>query len=280
LRPLDGQTLEAIAELICGDEGPWYRKGHELADFFRRAGVEVPDHDGSTRKWWTLERLQEINDDPEDLASVVKRLVDPREYRANRTTVEQMIEMVNSILSIEGMQVRLDGIAPIIYEVEPSLSGSAEPLLVPTEPPDFSNLTSDATLKNILENRWLESQKCVDASAYVAAIIMMGSLLEGILLAVSKKHATTATNASAAPVDKRTGKIAPVTTWTLSSLIDVASECAWIDLDAKRFSHELRDFRNMVHPSKQAELDYSPDEGTCRICWEVVRAAVDDLARI
>ncbi|WP_075859723.1 hypothetical protein [Carboxydothermus pertinax] len=40
LKPLDEKTLEALAELICGDSTEWYRKGWELPDFFRRAGLE------------------------------------------------------------------------------------------------------------------------------------------------------------------------------------------------------------------------------------------------
>ena len=78
---LDGQTLDALADLICGDGGPEYRQGWKLPLFFRRAGVECPDHDGSTRKWWTLERLQEYNRRPEEVEQVILRLAEPRECR-------------------------------------------------------------------------------------------------------------------------------------------------------------------------------------------------------
>ena len=75
---LDYKTLEAIAELICG-EGDYYRTGRELPIFFRNAGLECPDHDGTTRKWWTLERLEEYNKNPDEIKKVILRLANPKE---------------------------------------------------------------------------------------------------------------------------------------------------------------------------------------------------------
>jgi hypothetical protein len=63
----------------------------------------------------------------------------------------------------------------------------------------------------------------------------------------------------------------------LSALIDVAYEVGWLQGDVKRFSHALRESRNIVHPSMQRLLREIPDADTCAICWQVVRAAVADL---
>ena len=63
-------------------------------------------------------------------------------------------------------------------------------------------------------------------------------------------------------------------------MIDVAHSVGWIDLDGKRFSHALREFRNLIHPYQQLALRTNPDADTCGIRWLVVQAAINDLARV
>jgi len=63
-------------------------------------------------------------------------------------------------------------------------------------------------------------------------------------------------------------------------LIDVAHAEKWVDLDVKKFSHALREFRNLIHPFQQMVEQVFPDEDTCNICWRVVQAATNDLARV
>ena len=86
----------------------------------------------------------------------------------------------------------------------------------------------------------------------------------------------TANRASAAPKD-RSGKPKPLHEWGLSSLIDVAHEVGWLQGDVKRFSHGLRESRNVVHPYVQRLHGERPDGHTSAICWQVVRAGVADL---
>ena len=48
MRVLDDNTLDEIARLICGDDGPVYRQGWQLPIFLQHAGWEkVPEHDGA-----------------------------------------------------------------------------------------------------------------------------------------------------------------------------------------------------------------------------------------
>lgn len=50
-------------------------------------------------------------------------------------------------------------------------------------PPSFASLVSDPLMQAILKRRWVECSNCVSASAPLAAIVMMGGLLEALLLA-------------------------------------------------------------------------------------------------
>ena len=62
-------------------------------------------------------------------------------------------------------------------------------------------------------------------------------------------------------------------------MINVAHEAGWLDLDVQRFSHSLREFRNLIHPYEQLLARAYPERDTCEISWLVVRAAANDLAR-
>jgi hypothetical protein len=73
------------------------------------------------------------------------------------------------------------------------------------------------------------------------------------------------------------GRTLEFSQWSLSDLINVSYERLWIQQDIRDFSHVLRDYRNLVHPAKQRQSGFLPDKDTCSICWEVVRAALNDL---
>jgi hypothetical protein len=82
--------------------------------------------------------------------------------------------------------------------------------------------------------------------------------------------------AKAAPKDKA-GVIYKIHDWKLVSLIDVSCELGLVGLDVKKFSHELRDFRNYIHPFHQRAQGFTPTEHTVDICWQVFRAAFAQL---
>lgn len=71
---LSGRSLDALAKMICGDKEAgsgrrsWgehfpYRSSSYLTRFFRACDLDYA-HDGSTRKWWVLRVLEEINKAP------------------------------------------------------------------------------------------------------------------------------------------------------------------------------------------------------------------------
>jgi hypothetical protein len=98
-------------------------------------------------------------------------------------------------------------------------------------------------MKTILEGRWSEITSCVTAKAPLAATVMMGGLLEGLLLARVNNHANKSEifTASAAPKDKA-GKTLPLKDWTLQNYIGVAHELKWITQTVKDIGEVLRDY--------------------------------------
>lgn len=149
---------------------------------------------------------------------------------------------------------------------------------------DFGNvsvkkLTLESGLLDILEQRVKEAQKCLKQRASLSVIFLCGSILEGILLGVATKNPAKFNSAKSSPKDTVSRKVLQFHKWTLNDLINVAHETGELGLDVKRFSHALRDFRNFIHPYEQWRLNFNPDEHTAQICWQVLRAAINDLSK-
>jgi hypothetical protein len=119
-------------------------------------------------------------------------------------------------------------------------------------PPSFSPLVQDAEMVGILTRRWDEICRCMSAGAPLAATVMMGGLLEGLLLArvnlVANKTVLFQTGVT--PKDK-SGKPLKLQEWKLSHYIEVAHAVKWIRQAARDLSVILRDYRNYIHPSKE-----------------------------
>jgi hypothetical protein len=148
-----------------------------------------------------------------------------------------------------------------------------------TRAPNVSSLTVMMPgLKEIVDDRWLEAQKCQHIKAFLSVVVLMGSILEGLLLARANMDLPKACRSTKAPKDKG-GRVRAIQDWNLSALIDVAVDVGWLKIDRDKFSHALRESRNVVHPWFQISQRAAFDEATCRTCWEVLTASVDDLLK-
>lgn len=149
---------------------------------------------------------------------------------------------------------------------------------------DFSSvsldrLKLDGIVLGVIEKRISEIQINLESRASLSAIIMCGSVLEGILLGIASSNMRKFNESSISPKDKTSGKVLPFQDWTLSSLIDVAHNVGMLGLDVKKYSHSLRDFRNYIHPYQQMYSGFTPDKDTAEISWQVLKAAITDLSR-
>jgi hypothetical protein len=277
-------TLERLAELICGDDksfAPVYRSSWYLTQFFTSVGLPKFQHDGSTRKIWVLGCLRQCSS--EELKQVILGLASPKAYKGSVEQLELALRSLNEVLNPEGLSVEINGVKPILNTIEPRLS---RPLNSPSttdgillEKPNFKSLGIEAEYSDLLDRRWLEVEKCLQSHAYLASIILMGSLLEGVLYWALAKFPEKAFRTSASPKDPKTGKPKSLHDWSLSQMIDVAHEIGWLGIDVKRFSHSVREFRNLVHPYQQLKQGAIPDDDTCKISWQVVRASLNDLEK-
>ncbi len=278
---MDNTTKEYIAEFICGDDQdkcPVYRSSSYLTKFFKNNSVNAT-HDGSTRKWWVLDILNQLNG--ELLQRIILRLASPLEYGGDKDKTRLALKTLNSILEIESLKIKINGITPVLEKVIPDFNLEEEieeQELKPLPAPKFEELGLEPGIDSILKKRWEEIQKCIDAEASLAALILMGSLLEGFILGVMQKFPKVANTAKNSPKDQN-GNVKHFAEWNLSQMIDTSHTIGWLQLDVKKFSHALRDFRNLIHPYEQLATQANPDNDTIKISWLVVQAACNDMAK-
>lgn len=145
--------------------------------------------------------------------------------------------------------------------------------------PDFSPLAGNQEMRNILTRRWKECCKCVNADAHLAAIVMMGGLLEALFVARANKMPAKdpLINAISAPKDKATGKTLNYQEWMLDSYIKVAHELKWITESAKEVADVLKEYRNYIHPEKERRHGVVLTLNDSAMFWSVTKALVRQL---
>jgi hypothetical protein len=145
--------------------------------------------------------------------------------------------------------------------------------------PSFAPLASDQVMQSILQRRWDECKRCIDAGAPLAATVMMGGLLEALLVARANKLSDKSKlfKATATPLDPRTKKPLDLRQWMLGPYIDVGHELKWISNSAKNVAVILRDYRNYIHPEKERShgVTLSPDDAA--MFWEVTKTLSREL---
>ena len=258
---LDDNVLDRLSGLICGDDSRHYRSGAQLTKFFEAAGWRrVGEIDGG-RFAWVQRTLRSRRHDSAALRSVLLRLADPREYLDDENARVEVVRELNDLLALEGYQVVYRGARPHLVAHTATLTRPEmhEPVRLVA---DLADIVRDEKFGAQLTRRLDEAHTCWKSGACTAAVIMLGSVLEGVLYDVALSRHTDG----------------PKPTDVLARLIDLAERERWIAKDVTDYAHVLRDHRNLVHPKKQWVGEYEPEDDTVRIAWNVVVAALNDLA--
>ena len=143
---------------------------------------------------------------------------------------------------------------------------------------NISKLPIESCLHAIIETRMKEIDKCIENKVPLGCIFLCGSVLEGILNALAMKSPAEFNYAKASPKEKDSGKVKSFDKWTLENYISVAYELGYIKEDVKRFSHEVQNFRNYIHPYQQFSQKFNPTIDTALLCAQVVKIAINQIA--
>jgi len=283
MKKFDDSTLLALTSLVYGFDKKveWGLNERGVANFLRRTRV-LDDSVSKLTQEQFLDFLRRLNNDETNglvnpvIEAILKRICDIKEHQGSVRVHERALGRLNDLLCPEGLEIVLDGVTPILREIEPKLPARQRPSAQTVPSPGFSNLVKDPRLAEMLVSRWEEAQKCIQAQAHLSAVIMMGSILECVLLAkatASEREALEAMRTSEEIKDK--SKI--IEKWGLSELILVASTARWIKKPMKDFSDHIRQYRNLVHPSNQLKADLDVNSRICELCWLVVQEVVSGI---
>ena len=157
----------------------------------------------------------------------------------------------------------------------PVVQSEAELLARVFRPEALARLPLDAGLQAVLRSRMNEAQRCIQHDACLAAVILCGSVLEGLCLGVGSYDPQRVNRAFTAQYSQTAPRLHE---WKLRQWIEVLERLGDLTPNISKFGHALRDFRNYVHPRQQLATNFSPDLHTARISFHVVAAAIDDLA--
>lgn len=143
----------------------------------------------------------------------------------------------------------------------------------------LERLNIDSSVIDILNSRIIEIQNSIKSNSPLSCVILCGSVLEGILLGVASNKMMEFNKCEISPKNRKTQKVLAFNEWSLANFIDVSFKLGLIDLDVKKYSHSLRDFRNYIHPYQQMISGFNPDIETAKISWQVLKAAITDLSK-
>jgi len=144
------------------------------------------------------------------------------------------------------------------------------------QPELFARLPVDVTMSRALVSRMEEAHRCIDANAHLAAVILCGSVLEGMCLGFGGSYPERVNRGYSALYKKPPPHFHE---WKMKEWIDVLGRLGDLSPNVEKFGQALRDFRNYVHPAEQLVHRFSPDKNTARIGFQVVIAAAEDLVR-
>ena len=282
---LSGQTIKNLREII--NEKSQYRSGPELVDFFNKLGFHDRYGDGFPSRWlYTEENLKKING-TSDIDECIKTVFAPNNFIDNPKLLLQLLEEFNKYLSYDGWKAIIIGKVITFQKANFDFNETFKIDVNKITEEDFknikitslniSNLPIESCLLPIIEQRIDEIDQCVKNNAPLATIFLCGSVLEGILSAIALQKPQSFNTADSSPKDNVTGRIKPFNKWTLKDYIDVAHELGYIDLDVKKFSHVVQDFRNYIHPYQQMTQNFSPNIETAKLCVQVIKIAINQI---
>ena len=279
---LSSKTLEKLRDLI--NETTEYRSGPKIIDFFSIFDYMDTYGQGFPSRWaYTDFRLGRINK-TEKIKICIQTLFNPINYMNDLKRLDTLIANFNKYLQFDKFRVARKNTEIFIESVsevnlDENLNTQEENLennFIKHEfNVDFSKLNLIPALVPIIDKRMQEIEKAFKAEAYLSVVLLAGSTLEGLFLNIASLNPKVFNLSTQSP--KKDGKVKNFDQWTLNNFIEVSHSIGILEKDTYRFSKELRDFRNYIHPFQQMSEKFSPREETAKICLQVLKSAISDI---
>ena len=236
------------------------------------------DIDIHSQRYWKYgkskaKKLRAFWDDERDslVGSVLAELIDVYEVQCRLDRRQRNPELLARCQEIVA-RVSGGAVSPVSITTEGFLAEEFKT-------PDLEALPVEPAVVGIVHERLEEARACLQVGAHLSVIFQCGSVLEAVLLGAAQRNPRSF-NAAASSPKRRDGKPKAFQDWKLSEFIDVAHDIGVLSADVRKFSHGLRDFRNYIHPYQQMASGFTPDEHTAKVCLQVLKAALADVAGV
>lgn len=270
LNAVEKLYFEEILDMSGGYVLDFYNASFE--EFFRSHQIEIYDNMRYSKNGQSkAKRLRAFwEQDADDIvARVLGELLD--RYKAI-CKLEGRDPNVSVLQECRNIVDRLSG------RTNPTNTDTVDQLLAaPIRIPSLHKLPVESAVVGIIEERLQKAELVSKAGAYLSTIFLCGSILEAVLLGAANDKPEQFNRSRSSP-KMRDGTVKKRHDWSLSDLINVASEIGLIEPDVKKFSHGLRDFRNFIHPYQQMSSGFTPDMHTASLCVQVLKLALASIA--
>jgi hypothetical protein len=242
-----------------------------FAEFFEDFDVDIGDprycEDGTSK----AKRLRRFlrSADSDLTGRVLKALLDYRQVSIPDPLREQDLDAYQKV--VERLTTPANPPAP-----KPAASEQDNLLQRAFEPALFTDLPLDRRMTEVITSRMAEAQKCLQAGAYLATVILCGSVLEGMCEGFGKRNADEVKRGFRDRFNRQPPRLED---WKLVEWILVLAQLGHLSPTIEKFSHSLREFRNYVHPGAELRNGFSLDHHSAAIGFQVVLAAASDLTR-
>lgn len=280
------KSIEKLRIIINGDDTTDYKSGPNLVTFFNKLGFEDSYGPGFPSRWiFTEYKLNEING-TKKLENCIKAIFSVNNYIGRIDYLDSLIFEFNQYLAFDKLKVVRDNEKILIEKLDRIIISSDKEQSNISEK-EFLQLEFDKSLDDIglnyniteiLKTRMVEAESNIKVGCSLSAIILIGSIAEGVLLGVATKYPRIFNMANSTPTNRNDGKVKPFNAWTLNDFIETAYELNIIHEDVKKFSHVLREFRNYIHPYQQLCSKFNPDINTATICLQVLKALIAQVS--
>lgn len=280
------ESIKKLRMIINGDNTGDYRSGANLVRFFNKFGFADSYGSGFPSRWiFTEEKLSLING-TDKLETCIKDVFAVSKYIGRIDYLDNLIFEFNQYLIFDKLKIVRDNEKILIEKIDKIIIPPKNKQSNISEK-EFLQLVFDTSIDEIgleynitevLKIRMLEAENNIKVGSSLSAIILIGSIVEGILLGLAIKYPRVFNTTNSAPTNRNDGKIKKFNEWTLNEFIESAYELNIIKEDIKKFSHVLREFRNYIHPYQQLCSKFNPDINTAAICLQVLKALIAQVS--
>lgn len=281
MKKLNEKTISELRKIINDDNDDYnYRSGPELVNFFNKIGFQDEYFNFPSRKDYTEGKLHSING-TEHMNECIKLAFEVINFIDKYDKLDELINQFNKYLNFDGYEIIRSNDIILIKEkneniIKTSNNKERKFLNEYSIEKDISVLKLNKEMENLIRIRLNEIKISLNNNSPLSAIFMMGSVLEGILFDFSKSFE----DLYLTRAKELNPKIKNISQISLNDLIIISYENKFLKKDVNEFSHNLRKFRNYIHPNAQLKEDFYPDLHTAEICWAVLQATIYQLSLV